>query len=48
MRISELSKLPFFQIFRLRQAMLVKKCVSGPIMNTNLKNFHHYNLEIYS
>ena len=22
-------------------AMLVKKCVSGPITNTNLKNFNH-------
>ena len=29
MRVSELSKLP----------LLVKECVTGPIMNTDLKNF---------
>ena len=34
-------KVTIFQIFRLWWAILVKKCVSGLIMNTNLKNVHH-------
>ena len=34
-------KVTIFQIFLLRRAILVKKCASGLIMNTNLKNLHH-------
>ena len=41
-------KATIFQIVCLQHSSLVNKCVSGLIMNTNLKNLHHKQVTIFS